>query len=172
MTTTARASTHIVSLVIIAAAVVVLHGPAQASCALPPQPSPYSFTGTVVSVDDDGRVAHVRTDAGRRVVVLGAGDPGSDARTSVDRRFAVGGRYEFHPVNSRSPFQDNACTATRQLSGPEADAADGEHDRLPGWLPVDEDAGPVGYAVLGAIALAPVLVAAAVVARIRRHPSP
>jgi len=143
--------------------------PAAASCAVPASPSPYAFTGTVVETRDDGREALVRTESGREVTVLGSAEPGSI--TSVDRQFAVGARYEFHPLNDSSPYRDNACTATKRLSGPEytADTEDGFLSSLPGWLPVDDDAGP-GPVVLALLVPAVLLVTAAglVVARMRR----
>lgn len=154
MTTRARIGAHAVSLLLILAVLVLVQGTAQASCAREPEPSPHAFTGTVVSVEKGGRVATVRTEDGREVTVVGAGDLNSDAATSVDRRYAVGARYEFHPLNSTSPFQDNACTATRQLSGPHPEPVEPREDRLPGWLPVDEDAGPIGYALLPGMLLA------------------
>lgn len=87
----------------------------------------------------------------------------------VDRRYALGGRYEFHPRNGASPYSDNACTATRQISGPplstvpEPRAAEGT---LPAWLPVDEQAGAVGYVIF----FAPLAVAALTVfALLRGH---
>lgn len=124
-------------------------GPAAASCASSPEDSPYAFTGTVVAVQKAGRVATVVLDDGSKVDVQGSPELGDNVATSVDRRYALGGRYEFHPYNDRSPFQDNACSATRQISGPEPAArAYGSGDRLPAWLPIDERQGPVGYALL------------------------
>ena len=88
---------------------------AYASCALPPVQSPHAFTGTVLSVESDGRVATVRADDGRTVTVIGGpGEP--NTMTSVDRTYQVGVRYEFHPLNGRSPYRDNACTATHKLN--------------------------------------------------------
>lgn len=175
MTTRARICAHLVSLTLILAGLALLQGSAQASCAAPPRPSAHSFTGTVLSVEDRGRRATVRTDQGKEVVVVGRGRQGQGGGvSSVDRRYAVGGRYEFHPVDDASPFQDNACTATRQLSGPLPPAEDASADSLPGWLPVDEDAGPIGYALLAAAALTVVAAASAAglawrsVARARR----
>lgn len=90
--------------------------PAFASCATDkPARSPAAFTGVVTSTKSHGRIATVRTDTGATVKVVGTPDTGSGA-TSVDRTYEVGGRYEFHPTNDASPFQDNACTATRLLS--------------------------------------------------------
>lgn len=136
------------------AATLALAGPAQASCAGPPTDSPYAFTGTVVEVDDSSRVATVVLDDGSEVVVQGGPDLGGSAATSVDRHYTLGGRYEFHPSNDTSPFQDNACSATRQLSGPTPGTAEPNEDQLPGWLPVDEQAGPDGYAAVGAVVAA------------------
>lgn len=89
--------------------------PAVGSCAETQIRSPYSFTGVVVSTRSQGRVATVRTDTGATVQVLGTTANGSGA-TSVDRSYEVGGRYEFHPTNGSSPYQDNACTFTHLLS--------------------------------------------------------
>ncbi|HET9779043.1 MAG TPA: hypothetical protein VFP81_07135 [Propionibacteriaceae bacterium] len=33
---------------------------------------------------------------------------------STDRRYALGGRYAFDPLNGESPYRDNTCTATHQ----------------------------------------------------------
>ncbi|HLL65380.1 MAG TPA: hypothetical protein VK453_06480 [Micromonosporaceae bacterium] len=87
--------------------------PALARCLPDPAPSPYAFTGTVVATRWDGRLARVRTDGGRVVIVRGGASRLSV--TSVDRYYEVGQRYEFHPTNDRSPYLDNLCTATRPL---------------------------------------------------------
>jgi hypothetical protein len=149
-----------------AAVVLVLTGPtaAQASCATDPQPSRDRFVGTVVEVESDGRLAYVVLDDGTRVEVHGSSSLGVGSATSVDRQYAVGGRYEFHPTNARSPYQDNICTATRQLAGPTSAAPGQAHDPLPGWLPVDEPAGPVGYAALAGGSVAVLTALAALVA--------
>lgn len=117
--------------------------PAAASCATAPVPSPYAFVGTVIATSQGDRVVQVVTDDGATVTVRGT----TGSFTSVDRRYALGGRYEFHPLNDESPYSDNSCTATRQLSGPSLSAMPPEVSRgvLPEWLPVDEQAGPVGY---------------------------
>jgi hypothetical protein len=91
---------------------VVSATPATASCLADPPPSPYAFTGKVLHTRWDGRWASVRTDSGHVVVVKGGG---RGAVSSVDRFFRAGRRYEFHPVNRRSPFRDNLCTATHQV---------------------------------------------------------
>lgn len=78
--------------------------------------SQWSFEGVVTAVRSKERIATVRTDDGRTVEVRGGS---SLAVSSVDRTFEAGGRYEFHPINASSPFEDNACTATRlQSQGP------------------------------------------------------
>jgi hypothetical protein len=92
---------------------------AWASCAPDVGPSPYAFRGTVVETVRQGRVATVRTDEGHTVVVRGTpvaeDPPGLVGMTTVDRRYDVGRRYEFHPVTASDPFEDNACTQTRDL---------------------------------------------------------
>jgi len=90
--------------------------PAAASCAFPVRTSAYAFVGTGTDTSNGGRVATVRTDGGAVVTVVGTPDLGSSA-TSVDRKYVVGTRYEFHPINSESPYQDNACTATHEVAG-------------------------------------------------------
>jgi hypothetical protein len=89
----------------------------------------------------------VITDSGRQVKVVGTPDGSWFSRSfsSTDRRYALGGRYEFHPINANSPYQDNSCTATQQLAGPRLRLLQAPPDFLPPWLPVDEQAGPVGY---------------------------
>jgi len=88
-------------------------GPAEASCVPDPSPSPYVFTGLVVGTKWDGRLARVRTSTGKLVIVKGAAKP--HEVTSVDRFYEINQRYEFHPMNSRSPYRDNICTATHRL---------------------------------------------------------
>jgi hypothetical protein len=85
-----------------------------ASCVTPPATSPTVFTATVLSTDRDGRIARVRTDDGRTIEVRGT--PASDGYTSVDRTYMDGTRYEFHPINTTEPFEDNACTATHAVA--------------------------------------------------------
>lgn len=125
--------------------------PAAASCATDsPEPSPNAFVGTVIATSKGDRVAEVVTDEGATVTVRGTESTSwfSNSYSSVDRRYALGGRYEFHPVNDDSPYSDNDCTATRQISGPPLSAFPEPRARegfLPEWLPVDEQAGPLGY---------------------------
>lgn len=95
----------------------LLAGPSPAtwaSCGPTPPASPVVFTGTVLWTQRDGRVAHVRTDTGQRVTVIGT--PSSDGVTTVDRTYEVGARYEFHPLNATDPFQDNSCTRTHLIA--------------------------------------------------------
>jgi hypothetical protein len=120
---------------------------AYASCAAEASASPYAFVGTVIETGKQDRVATVITDGGQQVKVVGTpnGSWFSRSSSSTDRRYALGGRYEFHPVNAESPYQDNRCTATRQLAGPRLRPLQPPNDFLPDWLPVDEQAGPIGY---------------------------
>jgi hypothetical protein len=124
---------------------------AVASCATshPPR-SPYAFVGTVIDTDANDRIATVVKDDGARVTVdgLAAGGRFFNSISEVDRRFAVGGRYEFHPLNGSSPYRDNVCTATRQLAGPPVPPLPVAGQWLPAWLPVDEQAGPIGYTLV------------------------
>ena len=95
--------------------------PAYSSCATDaPEASPYAFIGTVIGTERKDRIAKVITDNGERVTVVGTqgGSWFSESYSSTDRRYALGGRYEFHPLNAESPYRDNRCTATEQLAGP------------------------------------------------------
>ena len=118
---------------------------AYASCATEAKVSPYAFIGTVISTKKKDRVATVITDNGQRVTVRGTESGFPESFGSTDRRYALGGRYEFHPINAESPYRDNTCTATRQLAGPRLRPLEPAKEFLPGWLPVDEQAGLVGY---------------------------
>lgn len=158
----------VVAMVLGLAGALAVPGPAVASCAEQPVDSPYAFVGTVVGLEKEGRVANVVLDDGNKVVVHGSPELGDAVATSVDRRYALGGRYEFHPINARTPFQDNACTATRQLAGPATAPVEPAQDLLPGWLPVDEQAGPAGYAGFGGLALAVLAAAATLIVLGRR----
>jgi len=114
-------------------------GVADASCVAPPATSASSFTGTVLATQNRDRIAQVRTDAGAEVTVLGTESPDANSASSVDRTFLTGARYEFHPLNEASPFRDNACTATRQLTAtanPTAAAPELPRTGVPGYLPV------------------------------------
>jgi hypothetical protein len=122
------------ALPVVAVLLVLAPSPAIASCATdrPPR-SPAAFAGLVVAVRSEGRVATVRTDAGTEVQVRGTPGDGLSQGTSVDRTYERGGRYEFHPVNASSPYEDNSCTATRLLS----------MESLPP-VPADSGPGPTG----------------------------
>ncbi len=148
-------------LLVLAAAHVVAAPAAVASCADRPTASPYAFMGTVIDTARGGRVATVVTDSGERVTVLGSSDP--SGVTSADRTYVVAGRYEFHPLDGTDPFEDNACTATRQVAGPTAAP---QHDStdvgrfIPDWLPVDEnDPAPAAALLLLTAAVGGVVVA-------------
>lgn len=86
--------------------------PAQASCAADPAASPYAFTGLVVGTRLGGRIATVRLDSGATVEVRGTTVNEENVASSVDRTYVVGGRYEFHPYNATSPYQDSVCSRT------------------------------------------------------------
>lgn len=153
--------------------------PAAASCATDsPVPSRNAFLGTVIETEEAGRVAEVVTDDGERVTVLGTEDISwfSNSYSSVDRRYAQGGRYEFHPLNGKTPYSDNACSATHQLSGPRISASPGTQSQqgvLPAWLPVDEQAGPLGYLVFfGPLAAGALVFCALVRGLIHRRRAP
>ncbi len=86
---------------------------AGASCARIAR-SPHAFTGVVVATRSHDRIATVETDDGQTVEVHGG--PAEEAVfSSVDRAYERGGRYEFHPHDANSPYQDDECTATRLL---------------------------------------------------------
>ena len=157
-------------LALVALFLLVPAGPAAGSCVLPPRTSPHAFTGTVVAVSHGGREATVRLPDGGRAVVVG-GPPGASA-TSVDRVYAVGATYEFHPLDATSPFQDNACTATRQLSGPVASTAGGTGaDRMPARLPVEQGSLVSWLPVAGVVAIGGLALVVALAVR-RRRPAP
>jgi len=139
--------------------------PAEASCVRPPASSPHAFVGTVIATEEEGRIATVVTDSGRRVEVRGTSDTSwwTESFSYVDRRYALGARYEFHPTTAR-PYQDNVCTATHKLAGPRLPPLLPAEEFLPGWLPVDEQAGPIGYLLF----FGPVLVGVACLALVPR----
>ncbi len=139
---------------------------ANASCARPPAESPHAFVGNVINTREEDRIATVITDTGRRITVLGTSGHSwfVESFSSVDRRFVLGGRYEFHPTNASDPYRDNACTATHKVAGPGPQPLEPSREILPGWLPVDEQAGPAGYVLV----LGPVTAAALVLALLAR----
>jgi hypothetical protein len=140
-----RTDRLLLTVVLTAAAALAAAPAANASCAEPPAESAHAFVGTVIDTRADDRVAAVITDDGRRVTVLGASDDNPyGSFSSVDRRYTSGARYEFHPINASDPYRDNACTATHEVTGPGPQPLEPGSD-MPGWLPVDEQAGPVGY---------------------------
>ena len=149
--------------------------PADASCATDsPDPSPNAFVGTVIATSEEDRVAEVVTDDGTTVTVEGTEYTSwwSNSHSSVDRRYALGGRYEFHPLNAESPYSDNSCTATRQLSGPPLSVIPAHPGEgvLPAWLPVDEQAGPPGYLIFfGPIAVGAIVLFAMLRGLVRRR---
>lgn len=150
---------------VVAGLIAATGAPASASCVGSPSPSPYAFNGTVVSTEADGRIAEVIAQDGRKVEVRGT--PDASAITTVDRTYEVGAQYEFHPVNDSSPYEDNACTATRKLSGPVA--ADESANATPIARGDDAQSG-VGPLILGGLMfLASGATAVFVVALVRRR---
>jgi hypothetical protein len=131
--------------VLLFAAAVASGPPAYASCATEAMVSPYAFVGTVISTERKDHIATVITDSGQRVTVLGTEGGFPESFRSTDRRYALGGLYEFHPLDGESPYRDNICTATQQLAGPRLRPLPPPNDFLPDWLPIDEQAGFVGY---------------------------
>jgi hypothetical protein len=101
--------------------------PASASCAvqLPLSQSLAAskvvFTGTVVSVVNE-RIATVIVDEVWKggplpdQVEVKGGPGDAQSMSSVDRSFERGDKYLFVPINDTPPFEDNACTATREYS--------------------------------------------------------
>lgn len=131
---------------------------AYASCAGPPEPSPYAFVGRVIATESAQRVATVLTAGGETVQVAGTPSPDNRGVTSVDRTYQVGAVYEFHPTNGTDPFQDNNCTMTHRLRGHDIPAplregssgADAEPQHEPGN--VVAAAALAGVTVVGATA--------------------
>jgi hypothetical protein len=150
---------------IVAALIVATGAPASASCVGSPSPSPYAFNGTVLSTGADGRIAEVIAEDGRKVEVRGT--PDASAVTTVDRTYQVGARYEFHPVNDSSPYEDNACTATRKLAGPVAADGSAQATTVAGGDDAQSGIGPL--IVGGLAALASAAAAVFVLAMVRRR---
>lgn len=139
---------------------------ASASCTeTPPPVSPWVFTGTVVSTERDGRVAAVQTDDGHRVEVVGTAS--TSGFTSVDRAYEIGARYEFHPTNSTSPFQDDICTRTHLVSPPTATTPPGTAHTRPAAGDTLSGLGIIA-AIAGPSAAIAALIATLVVRRHRR----
>ncbi|GAA1837920.1 hypothetical protein GCM10009772_14420 [Pseudonocardia alni subsp. carboxydivorans] len=136
---------------------------ARASCIADPPRSAHAFTGTVASTSADGRVAQVRTDDGRNVRVVGSPTPRPSTATSVDRSYATGTRYEFHPLNPASPYEDNLCTATHEVAA--APAAPPE----PPVTTVSTGAFVTALVALGVVALVGTAAAFLVPSRRRRN---
>lgn len=136
---------------------------ARTSCVPGPLRSEHAFTGTVASTSADGRVAQVRTDDGRDVQVVGSSNPQPNTATTVDRSYATGTRYEFHPLNPASPYEDNVCTATHEVAA--APAAPPE----PPATTVSTGAFVTALVALGVVALVGTAAAFLVPSRRRRN---
>jgi fermentation-respiration switch protein FrsA (DUF1100 family) len=100
----------------------VMAAPVSASCIGTPTPAKTVFTGTVTGTSHAGRQATVRMTDGRTVTVNGTPDLDA-AATSVDRTYENGATYEFHVLNDASPYEDNACTATKLIGAAPAASA-------------------------------------------------
>lgn len=124
-----------------------------ASC-LPPVPGavPWAdaevvFVGTVTSVTNGDRWATVSVeevwkgpDQPAKVVVRGG--PEGNTVTSVDRTYAVGGRYIFAVTVEDGALLDNACSGTTATDGVDLAAARPADVRVPGGgLPAATNAG-------------------------------
>lgn len=107
-----------------ASVTVVLTGTSAFGSCVTRQRSADAFTGTVLNVTSDGKVATVRTEDGSTVTVIG-GSRRSAVVTTVDRTYQVGVSYEFHPLNHQSPYRDNICTATHVLQDQKQPSAPG-----------------------------------------------
>lgn len=85
--------------------------------------APLVFVGTVTGTADQDRTATVHVDevwTGQHlppeVILRGSPDAGA-AATSVDRHYQGGRQYLFVPVSvSGPPYDDNACTMTRDFA--------------------------------------------------------
>jgi hypothetical protein len=116
--TSSRIRVFIGPLIIAPALLLALATQAQASCAGSPSVSNHVFVGTVTSLANNGRAAQVRTADGHLVQVEGSPVHDANSATSVDRTYAMGVTYEFHPVNGTSPYQDDICTSTHAIASP------------------------------------------------------
>lgn len=171
MPTSIRLRVAVTALVtLIAVALAVVQAPAaQASCIGNPDPSPYTFSGVVERTDLGQRIAYVRTDDGREVVVRGTSATAENMYTTVDRTYFTGHRYVFHPVNGTNPYEDNGCTLTYDL-GPEPTAT----PRAAAETELADGAGstspPSTWLLLGAVAGVVLLITGVVLVR-RTRPS-
>ncbi len=82
-----------------------------------PARSPYAFQGSVVALGNGGLDATVVRKDGVVVEVHG-GTGRLGAIGPDDRIFVVGAVYQFEPLNSASPYNDNLCTATKIIWSP------------------------------------------------------
>jgi len=117
----------VLALLLVGAIAVVLPQPALASCAeIPDLETAFAdaevvFIGVVTELSNGNRTAQMQVEEVWKgpqlpdtVTVNGTPDL-SSAATSVDRTYELG-TYIVFPVNSTSPFEDNACTLTQQAS--------------------------------------------------------
>jgi hypothetical protein len=117
----------IVSTLVVTGAITVAPQPALASCAeIPDLETAFAdadvvFIGVVTELSNGNRTAEMQVEEvwkgpalPETVTVNGTPDLSSSA-TSVDRTYELGS-YIVFPVNSTSPFEDNACTLTQRTS--------------------------------------------------------
>ncbi len=116
-----------VSALVVMAAIAAVPQPALASCAeIPDLETAFAdadvvFIGVVTELSNANRTAEMQVEEvwkgpalPQTVTVNGTPDLSSSA-TSVDRTYELG-TYIVFPVNSTSPFEDNACTLTQETS--------------------------------------------------------
>jgi hypothetical protein len=111
---------------LVAAALVGVASPVHARCAESPTPkralasNDVVFAGRVIETAGGGRVAVVEIQSIWKgggllgVTRVEGGDPESPSRD--DRTFEAGQEYVFFPRNADPPFQDDACSATTELT--------------------------------------------------------
>ncbi|GMQ98932.1 MAG: hypothetical protein BMS9Abin17_1470 [Acidimicrobiia bacterium] len=117
----------VVSALLVVGAVTLVSQPALASCAeIPDLETAFAdaevvFIGVVTELSNGNRTAEMQVEEvwkgpalPETVTVNGTPDLSSGA-TSVDRTYELG-TYIVFPVNSTSPFEDNACTLTQRTS--------------------------------------------------------
>jgi len=115
------------ALLLVGAIAVLTPQPALASCAeIPDLETAFAdadvvFIGVVTDLSNGDRTAEMQVEEVWKgpelpeTVVVNGGPGDSSTFTSVDRTYELG-TYIVFPVNSTSPFEDNACTLTQQTS--------------------------------------------------------
>ena len=175
----ARGLARIVSVIGLAAALLLVPAPVLADCQLAPPlekaiiDAAFVFVGRVNSIDHGGRSADVtvqevwRGDVADRVVVDGGLDPANPAED--DRTFELGVTYIFLPTSVDGHLVDSICSATVPwdessmggLRPPEARAPEPLPTSPPGPLsPLGDLAGPLLVtAIVGGLLIVTVILA-------------